>query len=175
MGGGFLTGLLLGFIVLRGMSLPVKDNLATGVQFDGPQVGKPAADFELYSLEGDLVRLSDLRGKVVLINFWATWCGPCREEMPSLDAISRNYSDHLVVIGIDADESKDIVSGFIEELDVSFLILIDKGSTVQSEYLVRGLPASFFIDEKGILRIQHIGVLNVTQIETYLGMVGVIE
>jgi cytochrome c biogenesis protein CcmG, thiol:disulfide interchange protein DsbE len=138
-----------------------------------PTVGSPVEDFRLEQLDGSTLRLSDLRGKAVLVNFWATWCPPCREEMPLLEQTALGYADRLVVIGIDYGEDRQTVSSFVQEVGISFPIVLDLDGDVASRYFVRSYPASFFIDADGILRAQHLGALTENLLLTYLETVGI--
>ncbi|MFN3479675.1 MAG: TlpA family protein disulfide reductase [Thermodesulfovibrionales bacterium] len=115
--------------------------------------GKVAPVFELKDLEGKKVSLTDFKGKVILLNFWATWCAPCKAEMPSLENLYRSLKDKgLVVIGVSVDNSEKTVHSFIEEKGITFPILLDKGKEVSfDDYGVIGLPVTFLIDKKGII------------------------
>ena len=124
------------------------------------KVGERAPDFALEdAATGRLVRLSDYRGKTVLLNFWATWCVPCRSEMPDLQ---RAYeagagSGEVVVLGVDDREPGSVVIAFARELRVTFPLLLDRASEVRAQYGVVGLPATFFVDREGVLRTQLYG------------------
>ena len=138
-----------------------------------PSIGLPAPDFTLTSLDGKKVRLSDLRGKIVLINFWATWCAPCRLEMPLIQERAERYSSQLAVLGVNFDEPQDQVQSFVDELGLRFDVLLDPGAQVQDLYQVRGYPTSLFVDEAGIVRFIHIGFLSEEQMDRYLRDLGV--
>ena len=134
-----LIGLALG---LAYFNLPVDSEPATpaGTPAPGiaPLVGSLAPDFELATIDGGRLRLSDLRGRVVLVNFWATWCDPCRVEMPDLQARADRWPDQLVVLGVDFDEPEEDVRRFGEELGLTFPLLLDPGAEVQELYRVVG-------------------------------------
>jgi peroxiredoxin len=139
-----------------------------------PRAGFRAPDFELESLDGELIRLNDLRGRAVLINFWATWCGPCRVEMPDIQEQYVVHSPDLVVLAIDMDESQDTVAPFVEELGLTFPVLLDPGGKVNGEsYNVRGYPSSFFVDKDGVIRVVQIGLMTPGQLKGYLEEVGI--
>jgi len=124
-----------------------------------PQVGAIAPDFSLVTLDGESVRLSDFHGKPVILNFWATWCPPCREEMPALEEIWQQYgAGGVVVLGVDQGESTAVVERFIREnVDTSFPILMDSNHAVGNSYFVRSLPTTFFIDRNGFIQEIRIG------------------
>ena len=130
---------------------------------DGPApvVGQPAPDFALPDLQGNLVRLSDLRGKTIVLNAWATWCTPCRREFPELvDLYERNKDRGLVVIGLNLREAPQNVRKFADDFGAKYPIIIDKDGSVIGRYRLLGLPSTWFIDEDGILRAQHVGLLS---------------
>lgn len=122
------------------------------------QVGTVAPDFSLKDLNGKTVALQQLKGKVVLLDFWAPWCPPCREELPALDALYKKYNnDGLVIIGIDMDDSEKLVAEFLQRAPVSFTILIDRKGTLTREYRFRTLPTAFIVGKDGVIRYQHMG------------------
>ncbi|MGQ9903614.1 MAG: TlpA family protein disulfide reductase [Anaerolineae bacterium] len=116
------------------------------------RVGALAPDFSLSTLkDGQSVRLSDLRGRPVVVNFWATWCPPCRVEMPALQQAQLNMPD-VVVLGVNQQESADIVSRFMRDQGLDFLIALDVAGEVSRIYRVRALPTTYFIDSSGVIR-----------------------
>ncbi len=120
----------------------------------------PAADFELQNMDEEIVKLTDFRGKVVLINFWATWCPPCIREMPSMERLQQKVeADDFKVIAINQMESPDDVFAFTGqlEMDPTFEILFDANSKVSQNYAVRGLPTTYLIDKKGNIRYRAVG------------------
>ena len=118
-----------------------------------PQVGDLAPNFELESLDGDEVFLSDFRGQPVVLNFWAKWCRPCRAEMPQLVAAHDKYRDEgLVIIGLNLQEGRSVIEPFVEEFGVDFTVLLDRDGDVENEYRLLGLPETFFIDRDGVIR-----------------------
>jgi cytochrome c biogenesis protein CcmG/thiol:disulfide interchange protein DsbE len=132
-----------------------------------PQKGFQAPDFALPNLEGETVSLGDLRGQLVLVNFWATWCEPCRDELPAIQEVYQN-SDDLVVLGVDLQEGIEDVKAFIEKEGLTFPILLDKDGHVSNMYRTRDLPTSFFLNADGIIGAVHIGPMTVANIEDYL-------
>jgi len=124
-------------------------------------VGEAAPDFELLDREGNPIRLSDLQGKVVVVNFWASWCPPCREEMPALQAISQDYADQgLVVLGVNTiySDSRADALQFINELGLTFPIVFDEtGEVTEKSYGVFGLPVTFWINSDGTIHSIKVG------------------
>ncbi len=120
----------------------------------------PAIDFQLQGLDGKPVRLSDLRGQVVLLNFWATWCPPCKAEMPDMQALYREYGGqhNFTVVAVDVEESRDQVAAFVQQNGLSFPILLDEDGKVSNyRYFVRSLPHSLIIDRDGKVRYTWTG------------------
>ena len=129
----------------------------------GAKLGAEAADFTLKDLEGHEVSLSDYKGKKVFLNFWATWCDPCKEEMPEMEKIHQKYED-VVILAINLDTEKDI-QGFMDEHDLTFQALLDVEEKVNDQYEVVSIPTSFFIDEEGIIRKKVVGILDYEKME----------
>ncbi len=123
-----------------------------------PEVGKRAPDFQLNNLDGQSVTLSSLQGKPVLLNFWASWCGPCRSEMPFLEEVHRKWSAQgLTLVVVNIGESSNTVRDFMQSNGYSFLVLLDKEQEAALIYNVNGIPATFFIDKDGIIRGMQVG------------------
>ena len=135
-----------------------------------PIIGHPAPDFTLVDLEGKTVRLSDFRGKVVFLNFWATQCLPCLVEMLNMEELYQEYRGQGVeIIGVDIGEPKSTVSNFIEENGYSWTFVIDTtGEVFIGEYQVIGVPSSFFIDKDGIIRATSFGYMDKATMEAKL-------
>jgi len=111
-----------------------------------------AQNFALKDLNGHLVHLKDYRGKVVLLNFWATWCMPCLVEMPSMEKLYNKFkNDDFVILAVDMQEDSETVKKFKERFKLSFPILLDEEGVVATYYGVRGIPATYFIDREGYL------------------------
>lgn len=128
--------------------------------------GKTAADFTLPSIDGQHVSLQQYRGKVVFLNFWATWCIPCREEMPALEQLHQKYqSEGLAVLGIDHKESAEQVKTFFQKHALSFLSLLDQQGAVFRDYLVAGMPTTYLIGRDGQLLARGIGGRDWTRAE----------
>lgn len=123
-----------------------------------PHTGFAAPNFALPSTVGERFTLADLKGKVVLVNFWATWCPPCRAEMPAIEAAYRANKDAgFVVLAVDQMESADVVNAFRTKYNLSFPLLLDADGGINRQYLVSALPTSFFVDRKGDIREMMIG------------------
>lgn len=118
----------------------------------------PAPDFTLQSSTGENVRLAEQRGQVVMLNFWASWCGPCRKEMPLLDEMSKRYSAAgFVLYGVNVEEDNTDAKKLIKELGVTFPILYDTESKASSLYNVDAMPTTVVIDKKGEIRFVNRG------------------
>lgn len=137
------------------------------------QVGKQAPDFTLQNLDDQSVSLSDFRGKPVLLNFWATWCPPCRHEMPYLQEIYDEWSGKgLVVLAINMGESPFDVKTFMETYNLSIPALVDVAGNAAHKYNIVSIPTSFFIDSDGIIQQKIIGAFPSTAaIERYLSQI----
>ena len=121
-----------------------------------PLIGSPAPEIALKDLRGQEVKLSDLHGKIVLLNFWATWCKPCKEEMPAMQAAyEKLHSEGFVVLAVNELEDVQKVAEHIKTHGHTFLVVMDHDNRVANQYGVVGLPASFLIDRQGIVR-EHI-------------------
>lgn len=136
---------------------------------DAVRVGAPAPTFALAALDGNRLTLADYRGSVVLINFWTTWCPPCRTEMPALQKVFGQYQDQgFVVLAVNVTEMDDRaeVAPFVEELGLTFPILLDEESRVSEDlYHILGLPTSVFIGRDGVVRDIYIGALDLENLE----------
>jgi peroxiredoxin len=118
----------------------------------------PAPDFTLPARDGGNVRLSDLRGQVVMINFWATWCGPCRQEMPLLQQIQAKYEPlGFTLVGINVEPDSAAAITWLKQVSVSFPILFDQKNVVAEQFGVQGMPSSVFVDRAGNVRYVHRG------------------
>lgn len=149
---------LLGILAILGFSL---------ARASAGQVERGAApDFELTTFDGQLIRLSDQRGKVVVINFWASWCIPCRNEAPVLEATWRDYRDRGVVfIGVDYLDTEREALAYIEEFDLTYPNGPDLRTRIAQAYRIQGVPETFFVDRLGMLRGVNIGPITEPQLE----------
>ena len=128
-------------------------NLASAAAVKGP-----APNFTLKSMSGKNLKLSELAGNVVLINFWASWCGPCREEMPYLNALHKKYAPlGFTVLGVNVEEQLDGAMGFLSNVPVDFPILLDNQNKVSKQYKVVAMPTTVVVDRDGNMRYLHKG------------------
>jgi peroxiredoxin len=126
-----------------------------------PWGGKATPALELADPEGRKYRLADFRGQVVLVNFWATWCEPCRDEMPSMQRLKRRFDGKpFAVVAVNVGESEARIGEFLQKLPLDFVILRDHSSAAMKAWGARGLPASFIVGRDGRVRYSHIGELN---------------
>ena len=143
-----LPGLLLASIVAL-----VVPNLVLAAE-----VGKTAPDFTLKSLDGKNLKLSEMAGNVVLINFWASWCGPCREEMPLLNALHNKYEPlGFTVLGVNVEEDLKGAKGFLKNFPVDFPVLLDNTNKVSKQFKVVAMPTTVVVDRDGNMRYLHQG------------------
>jgi peroxiredoxin len=127
---------------------------------------KAAPDFTLPNTDGQQVSLQQYRGKVVFLNFWATWCIPCREEMPALERLHQTYhAQDLAIVSIDLKESADQVKIFFQKHSLSFPALLDQDGSVFRDYLVAGMPTTYLIDREGTLLARGVGGRDWTRAE----------
>lgn len=128
------------------------------VALQAKELSGPAPDFALTTLDGEKVKLSDLKGHVVMINFWASWCGPCRQEMPLLNDIYASYKKAgFVLLGVNLDESAEDAKAFLKKTPVNFPVLIYSKGQVADLYKNQAMPSSYFVDRKGDLVYLHQG------------------
>ena len=144
--------ILLSLMIATGCVSPDRDNR----RYEHALIEKPAPDFTLRDLKGNQVSLSDLRGQPIVLNFWATWCSPCRVEIPHLEALYTKYKDQgLVVIGMNTETDYMKVKRFAEP-QISYTVLLDGGTQAQG-YDVSGIPCTYYIDREGIIRHRSVG------------------
>ena len=141
-------------------------------------VGKPAPDFVLPGLDDKTVRLSDYRGKVVFLNFWATWCKPCKEEMPSMEVLHKNFEKSgLVVLAVSIDRvttTKDIPP-FLKSMNLTFPVLVDSWGKTDMPYKRTGVPETFIIDREGVIREIVIGPRDWTRLDNLTVLTGLLN
>ncbi len=135
----------------------------------GLEPGQLAPDFTLQFPDGTKTQLSDWQGQPVVLNFWATWCAPCREEMPEFVAAHERYQDDgLVIVGVNAQETASQAAGFMNNFNMTFPVALDTRGDVQQLYNVRGLPTTVFIDREGRIVERWAGLLSAPALEELL-------
>jgi cytochrome c biogenesis protein CcmG, thiol:disulfide interchange protein DsbE len=140
---------------------------------EAPVAGALAPAFEAQTVDGDPFDSSELRGHAVVLNFWATWCEPCRVEMPLLESRYRTLaSSGLLVVGINAEDTPAQVQAYRDELGLTFPLLLDPGREIESLYRVRGYPTTFVVDRAGVLQAVHLGSLESETLDDYLRSMG---
>ncbi len=126
-----------------------------------PVVGAALSDFELTGVDGQTYSLSDFEGKAMVLNFWATWCPHCRSELPTFKQVyAEREQDGFVLVAVSVNEAPDTVKSVVAEEGLDFPVLLDSTGAVASTYLVRGIPASYFVDRNGIIRGSHVGAIT---------------
>lgn len=138
----------------------IPENLSKNLAIAVPQIGFQAPDVNLRTPKGEQYSLSDLRGKAVILNIWASWCPPCRAEMPALQRVYEQYhSQGLEILAINAtnQDNLDLALSFISEYQLTFPILLDNDGNTSKDYRVNSLPTTYFIDQAGIIRDVVIG------------------
>ena len=148
------------------------DSTNTAAQTIGisPNVIKTKAlDFKLKDLEGNELSLSDLKGKKVFLNFWATWCPPCRAEMPEIEKLyQETKNSDLVIVAVEIGEPLDTVKSFIDSNKYNFKVLLDSDQSVASKYNIASIPTSYFIDVNGNIVSKNVGAMNIDQMKAYI-------
>jgi len=133
-----------------------------------PNVGEAAPDFEYTLGDGTTHKLSDLHGKKVLLNFWATWCEPCRSEMPDLQKAVDAYNGSVVVVGVNKLEPVAVIPPFVNEMNVGFPLVVNTKGDISTRYAAKNIPTSFFINTDGTIGFRQIGVMNYAFIKQHL-------
>jgi cytochrome c biogenesis protein CcmG, thiol:disulfide interchange protein DsbE len=161
-------------LIARPAFLSPRPALESGQQSGLPQEGAPIPDFDLPTLDGRRVRLSDLRGSPVVINFWATWCGPCKQEMPLLvEQYNWHKGEGLRVLAIDtlANDNRDDMRAFVKQFNMNFDVLVDETDVIAGGWEVLGLPTTFFVKPNGTVAKVHVGQLTADQLKEYLKLI----
>jgi peroxiredoxin len=169
---GILTLLGIGVIVVYGMGFAGALTRGSNQTLEHVKAGEQAPDFELASLSGETIRLSDLRGKPVLVNFWATWCAPCVLEMPNFQKYYENYPGSFEILAVNSGETQEKVAKFVEDMGLTFPIVLDPALKVYALYRFQGYPTSYVIDEEGVIRFRQIGMMDEATLESYLTQLG---
>ncbi len=133
---------------------------------------KKAPDFALKTLEGKTVKLSDYKGKIIIIDFWATWCPPCRKGIPDLIELQKAYSKDLVVVGISLDQERTLkdLKPFIENYGINYPVVLGNEKVVKDYGGINAIPTSFIVDQKGFIIDSHVGLVPKTVYEDKIKM-----
>lgn len=157
-----IVALVLGFFAWRQVQASAEER---------PEVGFTAPNFDLAGLDGKKVALANFRGRPVFLNFWATWCPPCRDEMPGMQELFTVYGKDIVFLTVNMTVSErgvDSVQEFLRENGFTMPVVLDKSGDAAAKYLVRAIPTSFFVDRKGIIREKVVGAMNEETMREYL-------
>jgi cytochrome c biogenesis protein CcmG/thiol:disulfide interchange protein DsbE len=159
---------LLGWGSLKSSSGPV----GVGVNRDFGQVdvtARPAAGFTLELMEGGILDLADLQGKVVLVDFWASWCAPCRQEAPVLRQVYQEYADQPVeFVGVNIWDRREDAFQYTDTFDIPYPNGVDESGSIAIDYGVRGIPEKFFIDSTGVVRRKYVGPMQAENLRAAL-------
>lgn len=167
--------ILVGALLQSGcLAAPLAKRAPQGNLEVGLQEGQLAPDFELEELGGQDVKLDDYRGQVVLIHFWATWCGYCRTEFPEIQrSYEGNREKGFVVLAINVQDRRESVETYAQELGLTFPVLLDPLGRASGSYKARGLPTSYLIDQEGVIVLKKVGPLGQATIERALARAGI--
>jgi peroxiredoxin len=135
-------------------------------QTNGLEIGAKAPDFELKTLTGEPTKLSDYKGKKVMLNFWATWCPPCKAEMPEMEKFYKQGNKDVVILAVNIDPQND-VQGFANKNGITFPILLDTDGKVNSTYQILSIPTTYFIDRNGIIQNKYTGAMNLDMMKQF--------
>lgn len=150
-----------GFFHRRKSAEPYKKDLFARLRIQKFEEPVVAPDFTLNDLKGNQVTLKDHRGRIVFLNFWATWCPPCRREMPSMERLYKQLKDRdFTMLAVDMQESEKLVKAFISEFSLSFPALLDLNGDISSLYGIRGLPTTYIIDREGMIIGKAVGPID---------------
>lgn len=164
-----LTLIIVGGLIvgLQQKIWPFNDKKETANIPVGTAIGNMAPDFTLQLLNGEEIKLSDLRGKKVFLNFWATWCPPCQAEMPEIQKFYQNHKE-VAILGVNVRENRGTVAEYLMLNGYHFPVALDKAGDVATEYQVRGIPTTYFLNEEGVIINKYTGPLNYQQILKFL-------
>jgi cytochrome c biogenesis protein CcmG/thiol:disulfide interchange protein DsbE len=164
-----VVGAILPLLILAAWALLLVGRGAPGA---GAQIGQVAPDFALSDLDGNPIRLADLRGRPVIVNFWASWCGPCVEEFPLLQAAHADHaSEGLAVVGIVFRDNSEAARDFMRRMGAGWPAAMDPGEQIARSFGIHGPPETFFIDRAGVVRGRQIGQLTRADLERQLALV----
>ncbi|SRR6478672_9317585 len=139
---------------------------ATTTQTNGLQIGAKAPDFELKTLTGETTKLSNFKGKKVMLNFWATWCPPCKAEMPEMEQFYKQGNKDVVILAVNIDPEND-VKGFVDKNGITFSIPMDTEGKVNSIYQILSIPTTYFIDRNGLIQNKYTGAMKLEMMKQF--------
>lgn len=148
------------FVALLGYGMVLRDREQI--------VDVPAPDFVLTTFDGETLRISDLRGRPVILNFWASWCIECDKEMALLEATHRRYDGEVVFVGVDYLDTEAKGRAYLAQYDITYPNVPDRGGQVSADYRIRGVPETFFIDRDGLIQGVQIGPLDQPTLEGWI-------
>ena len=164
-----LVSVLIGVLLIAGGGIGLLLAVSRSARLPGTPVAAPLPDVIVTTLGGEVVNLADLRGRPVLINFWATWCPPCREEMPALERVERKWAERgAAVIVINFEEDEATIRRYLAENGLSLRVFQDSSGEVAQKLDITYLPTTLFVDGTGVIRSRNEGVLSQGQMEAGL-------
>ncbi len=168
---------IIGFVVICGLAFGLV--FMQGAKYEPVLLGKLAPDFALDDLKGETRKLSDYHGQVVFLNFWATWCKPCQEEMPSMEQLHQDleaeFSDGFVMLAVSIDKSADDIPAFMAKHKLTFPVLHDRWGKVDRIYKIMGVPETYIIDQTGVLVEKIIGPRDWNVAQNVQGMIDLLK
>jgi len=170
--GAFIIGLVWFFDRPSGFGSSQAITLTASASGPAPRMGKEAPDFQVRTLDGTSVSLSDYRGQPVWISFWATWCPPCRAENPDIQEVYEKYqADGLVILALSIGEETGTVQSYVERTGLTYTIGLDQDTAIAARYRIVGIPTHYFVDRDGILREWRIGSMSKKTMEKNVGKI----
>ena len=163
---GVISLTIAGFLVL--MAFGLLNNAPVTERSGFTRVQKPAPDFTLPRFDGGELTLSQNQGQAVVVNFWASWCPPCREEAPVLERIWRAYDDDVLFVGVDIQDTEENARAYLGEYDVTYPNVLDTDGKVTVDYGVIGIPVTFFVSRDGIVERRFVGAVKETQLVAWV-------
>jgi peroxiredoxin len=145
---------------------PDSTSQPTTANNDGLKIGAKAPDFELKTLSGETVKLSSLKGKKVMLNFWATWCPPCKAEMPDMEKFYKEAGKDVVILAVNIDPQLD-VKGFVNQYGITFPILLDQKDEVNESYQILSIPTTYFINSNGVIQNKYTGAMSLDSMKQF--------
>ncbi len=167
---GLGAGVLMAVLVVAGEgSLDVFSRLLGGREVVPVLVDVPAPDVSGVTVDGETIALAEYDGQVIVVNFWATWCGPCEAEMPDLQAAYDTYRDDgLIIVAVNAGEPASAVQTYVTERGLTFPVWLDMDGRLVDQFAVQYFPTTYWIDRDGVVRYRHLGIMTESTIQSYI-------